>query len=346
VAVDLVHGNHVYDGLSSTGCNVISAWCAPASVTAPHEVPPCLGFGAASAARAARAPRVQAGTSPQQLWIPAGTAVENLLLSSAEGLPQVQISGPSGSYTTAAGPQTAGQQPTFVSGGDADQHQVVLTLLHPRAGAYTITPVPGTPPLEPVLEDHPLPDPGIRVHVSAHANKWTLHFADRPEPGQQIQFFERAKDVDTPIGKPVKVAQGTIRFTPQSGSANRRRQIVAELFERGMPQQPRVVGSYLAPPAPKLGRPGRVKFSRARNVVTLRWPAALNAKGYQVLVTASDGRRVLYVTSAVRRSLRLAPIYPDLTLHIALSATGGPRNEPGASRLLTLPRLPAAKKRH
>jgi PKD repeat protein len=345
-AVDLVHDNHLYDAVVWSGdpCSVIGQWCVPASVTAGHTAPACLDNSTEAvdetthgAARAAIAAATH-GIGPQHLWIPAGLHTENLLMTSLTGVPQVTITGPSGTYTTSTSPQPAGRAPTFLSGIIAPQHQLNLALINPKAGAYTVTPVAGSPPIEPVLEAHPLPAPNIRVHVVRSGSRRVLKYSLRPEPGQKVEFLERAADADTPIGKPTARSHGSIVFTPQPNATRRQRQIVAQLFENGLVEPAHVVGSYTAPTPPKLRAPRKVSVKRRHNLAAISWTAVPAATGYQVWVIGSDGRRVMYDESARRHKLRIAPVFPNVSLRVSVAALGGPRREPGPARKATLRR--------
>ncbi len=345
-AVDLTHDNHVYDAVVWSGdpCSVIGQWCVPASVTAGHTAPACLDNSTETvdettrgAARAARAAATH-GAAPQHFWIPAGIHSENLLLTSLSGVPQVTITGPSGTYTTSTGSQPAGQAPTFLSGPIPDQHQQNLVLINPKPGAYTITPVTGSPAIEPVLESHPLPAPDVRVRVTRSGSRRVLHYSLRAEPGQRMEFLERSSDSDTPIGKPTAQSQGSIVFTPQPNSTHLRHQIVAQLFENGLLEPAHVVGSYTAPAPPKLRAPRKVIVRRRHNLATIIWSAVPAAAGYQVWVIGSDGRRLMYDEPTKRRTLRLSPVFPDVSLRVSVAALGGPRDQPGPARKTTLRR--------
>ena len=331
VRVDLAHGDHVYDGFG--GCSDISAYCAPAAVTGSHTVPACLGFD--SVATAAQPRR----TGRQRFWIPVGESAENLLLTSGTGIPAVTISGPSGTYVASTAAST-GHLP-YVSGGDAAQHQLAIAILHPKAGAYTITPLPGSPAIAPVLEAHPLPDPHIRVRIAGGGRHQVLHYALRAAPGQTVTFFERAADVSTLIGKTSR-ARGAIAFSPQVAHA-RVRTIEANVSEGGVPQKPRVVARYRAPAPPKLPRPAKLRASQHANLVTLTWRAVTGAEGYQVWVRGSDGRRQLYVLRAHRRRLRIVPVFPGTSLDVAVRAVGGIYHQPGPARDLKVKAVKARR---
>jgi PKD repeat protein len=330
VRVDLAHGSHVDDGVdfSGTGCDNISGYCAPDSVTAGHTAPPCLGFPAADVAV------FQMSSSPQRFWIPAGTSTENLKLTSESGIPQVTISGPSGTYTTSASPASTGHLP-FISGGDEAQHELIIAIDKPKPGAYTITPVAGSPAVSRVLESHPLGDPHLRVRIGGHGRRRTLHYSLRTARGQRVEFIERANDVSTVIGSTTR-ARGTISFIPQA-ALTRKRAIIAQFFESGIPQSPRTAAHYTAPAPPRLGKPRSLRVRRAHNKVTITWGKASNAAQYQVSVTGSDGRHDVFVVSARhRRVVVIKPVFPEVSVKVSVSALGGLKPQPGPARAVRL----------
>jgi hypothetical protein len=330
VRVDLAHGDHVDDGFG--GCSDISAYCAPASITAGHTTPACLGFDASAAARRR--------TGPQRFWIPAGESAENLKLTSATGIPQVRISGPSGTYTTPSTASSTGRLP-YVSGGDAAEHELAIAILHPKPGAYTVTVLPGTPAIAPLLEAHPLPDPHIRVRITGRGRTRTLRYSLRQQPAQRVMFFERAADVSTLIGRTTK-SSGAIRFVPQPG-LTRTRQIEADLSENAMPEKPRIVARYTAPSPRKPGKPGGVRVSRRANAVTITWKAVPGAESYQLNVIGSDGRRQLYVTGTRRRRVRIAPVFPEVALTVSLRANGGVEHQLGPAKAIRVKAIRARR---
>jgi hypothetical protein len=256
--------------------------------------------------------------------------VENLELNSSAGLPHVRISGPSGTYTTSATGATTAEGRTFVSGGDRELHKVALAIITPKPGAYTITRLPGSPVIAPVLEAHPMPDPHIRVRVTGTGFVRALHYSLVAARGEQVEFIERAAGVSHIIGT-TSSAHGVFRFSPQLALA-RTRTIEAELIARGIAQPPRAVGSYVAVIPGTLGRPARVRTTHRRNVVTLTWSAVAGAESYRILVAGTDGRRDLYVEPARQRRLVIKPVFQAVRLTVSVSAVGGPFNVPGLAR--------------
>ena len=332
-AVNILNGN-VEDGTSG-GCDNISQYCAPPSATGNHQVPPCLPFGEDSRRLD------QTSSGPQQVYVPAHTTDENLLLSGATGVPQVTISGPSGTYQTSLHSGLDAQLPTYLSGTTPAQNQLGISLLHPKPGIYTITPVAGSPALQPVLESHQLPSPDVRTRVTGTGDTRVLHYTLHPQPGQKVQFEERAKDTDTLIGRPTDASHGAITFTPQVSSVYARRSLVAMISENGLAEPAVAVGRYRATLPSPLRAPRSVRVRRARDLVTLTWPFVSRATGYQVTVRGSDGRKTMYVTKRTHRAVRISAVLPGVRLRISVAATGGSRNLAGPARTVTSQPVPA-----
>jgi PKD repeat protein len=323
-SVDILNGN-VEDGING-GCSNISQFCAPPSATGDHTVPPCLPFG--DDARW----RNQESAGPQQVYIPAHTATENLLLNGATGVPQVTISGPSGTYETSLSSGLDGQLPTYLSGTIPAQDQLEIALRDPKPGLYTITPAVGSPALAPILESHGLPSADVHAQVTAAGNAHTLRYSLHPLPGQKVQFAERAKDTDTLIGQPTDASHGVVRFTPQAGSVYLQRTLVALITENGLAEPAITVGHYRAPRPRPMRAPARVSVKRARDLVTASWPVVVRATAYQITVHGSDGAKRMYVTKPQHRSLRLSDVLPGVRLTISVAALGGNRDLAGPAR--------------
>src|SRR5262249_1515674 len=182
----------------------------------------------------------------------------------------------------------------------------IIAIKKPKPGAYKITPVPGSPAISAVLESHPLASPRLRVSLTGTGRARVLNYSLRTVPGQPVEFIERTADVSKGIGVTAK-ARGTMGFLPQLAST-RARTIIAQFFEHGIPQSPRVVARFTAPAPPAPGRPGALLVTRAHNKVVITWGPGQHAAGYQVLVTGSDGRHDLYVLRATHRRLVIKPV--------------------------------------
>ena len=103
------------------------------------------------------------------------------------------ISGPAGTYTT-PGTETRDESGPYASSALADQHKLVVVIVKPEPGVYTITPVEGSPSIGDLLESHVLPKPDLHVRVAGHGSTRRLVYRMKPYAGHQVrlQFAERA----------------------------------------------------------------------------------------------------------------------------------------------------------
>lgn len=308
------------------GCDNIAPYCRAAPPG--HDAPACLGFSAR--------PRMSLrSTGPQQVQVRPGMQAANLKVTSATGVPQVRISGPSGAFTTSADGATSGQG-AYLATAVAMQHELVVTILEPKPGVYAVAPVDGSPAVTGVLEADVLPDSHIQTRVVGHGRVRTLQWSMRPIPGQRVRFTERGRDVARIIGT-ARTARGSLRFAVATGNA-RARTIEATPYLYGMPQRPRTVGRYTAPARPRPGLPGRVRLRSAGNAVTATWGAARQADAYRVLVTAADGRRDVLRVPAKRRTVRVDRVFPGMSVRVAVRGALGAAETTGPERVATLQR--------
>jgi hypothetical protein len=83
-----------------------------------------------------------------------------------------------------------------------------------------------------------------------------------------------------------------------------------------------VVGTYVAPGPPKAVRPPRLRVARRGSQLSIRWGAAANAtRGYQIVVIASDGRRLLFQRPAGGRSVTV-PAFSSSGARVTVEGVG------------------------
>jgi hypothetical protein len=313
------------------GCDHIAPYC---EVPPPgHEGFPCLPYGVNFEADAASV------SGPQQVQVKPGADVLNLKLVSAMGVPHVQISGPSGTYTTT----TSGQDRTLPFGSmvEPDDHTLYFGILNPKPGIYTVTPLADSPPVGHLLGATPLPNPNIRVRIKGHGDMRRLVYSMKPSPGLKVRFVERGADVGHVIGT-VSKSHGSIRFVPQDGDA-RGRTIEADVSDSGLPQEAITVARYRATRPARPSRPGKIHIVRKRNTAVITWGPAANAGSYEVAVRVSDGRRDLYVKPARRRRVVVTGVFGEMALRVSVAGVGGPGNHHGPARTASSRRLSRLK---
>ena len=313
---------HVFWGTGD--CHNLLPFCTPQTALGSHS-------GETGTRCPAEGAALRLDRRPQRFALPHGRKAETILVTSLRGVPSVKVTGPSGTFITPAKPKLP-----YIGAAVPDQHQLEISIYHGKPGIYTITPKAGSPPIEQVLESHSLAPPAIHVHVTGRGHTRTLVYTFAKQRGllQRVVFSERGKQVAHVIGHTTR-ARGRIRFTPQAGPGGTRK-IVAQLYNEGLPQTPRAVGSYRAPGPAKAGRTTMVSIVRGRNAVTITWARASNSAGYEVRVSAGDGRRVLYVVKPSKNRLVVRSLFKQFAVTAAVSAVGGMFHEPGRPVSATL----------
>jgi hypothetical protein len=302
------------------GCDHIVSYCeAPPPG---HDAFPCLPFGSSFAVRTASV------GGPQKIRVKRGQQYLNLKLAAATGVPQVQITGPSGTFSPpSTGP---GEARPYLSSIDPADHALYIFIVKPAAGVYTITSLPGSPAVGHLLTAPQLPDPQIHATIEGRGRVRKLVYSAGLDSGEKVRFVERGRDVGHVIAT-VTSGHGAIRFSAQDGRA-RPRYIEAEVQNNGLPQQPLTVAHFTAPAQTHAGRPGPIRFTRRADVVTLSWGRASSAEGYAVSVRVSDGRRNLLMTSEAKRRIVIRTVFPEMSIKVSVAAIGGPGLHRGRPR--------------
>ena len=71
----------------------------------------------------------------------------------------------------------------------------------------------------------------------------------------------------------------------------------------GLPQSAGAVAHYTAPGPRRPGRPGSLRVTERRGVLSVRWGRATGAASYEVRVVLSDGRRLLFLPKRTVRAV-------------------------------------------
>ncbi len=279
-----------------------------------------------------RGPLAAAAASGETIQVPSGQFGEELRISSSSGTPVVSLTSPSGkTYTTPIDPSSpTGVEGQFIAAVAPDPHEVIVLLLHPQGGSWTLTPAQGSPPIARVQGAQDLPPAQIHAHAQERNGHWALiyHISNYLK-GTSVQFFERGHDSGHVIAT-VHNASGTIRFTPKE-ALSRTRKIYASLQDlEGAPKRTVVVGSFRAPSARRGGSLHRLRFARrGQSTVLLSWTPTPGARGYRVKVRGSDGRLITTLLPAGRHSLTLQQAYPWDSYTASVRAVAGANLLPG-----------------
>src|SRR3954453_5909032 len=104
-----------------------------------------------------------------------------------------------------------------------------------------------------------------------------------------------------------KTRSGAVHFRPATGPAGTRR-IVALVEQDGMPRTTLTVGSYSAPGPHKRGKPRSLKVKRSGTRLVVSWRPHPAGFRHAVYLRLSDGRRLLQVLAARKRSLTVSGV--------------------------------------
>lgn len=171
----------------------------------------------------------------------------------------------------------------------------------PAGGLYRLSLKPGSPPAGQFRAAQSLAPPKVRARVRGRGYRRVLRWSFKSVRGRSVVFYEQGRDTRRRL-KATSRRRGAVRFTVPDGRAGRR-EIVALVRQRGLPQSAGAVASYTAPRARRLGRPRSVRVSARRGRLVVRWGGARRAAGYEVRVRLSDGRRMLFLRRARTRRL-------------------------------------------
>ena len=233
---------------------------------------------------------------------PAGGA--SVTLSSGLPAAMIKLVGQGGSpQVTVTDPQGKDIQDT----GDAmsiegtEPNTTLIALRHPSAGAYTVTPQPGSPAIAEVTTAKGLPTLDLKARVTGAGQARVLHYKLAAAQGRTVRFVEQGSGVARKVGV-AKGAHGTIRFTPAAGTPGRRT-IVALVEEAGAPASEVKAATYPWSGTPRPARPRSVSARRQKGKIGVTWARVTGASRYEVLVKLADGSQTFRVVRGTRVTL-------------------------------------------
>jgi hypothetical protein len=211
----------------------------------------------------------------------------------------------------------------FVAGLGEDGTSFVF-VKSPAAGVWRLSD-DGSFPVKRVQSARGLPQPSVTARISGHGRARVVRWNVKPLAGQRVRLAEIGKDVRNVIATAAD-RHGSARFRPADGPAGRRR-IVALVEQDGHPRTTLNVTSYRAPGMPRPHRPRRLRITRHRSGATIRWRVRDGRPfRHAVYLRLGDGRRLLRVLPARRRSVTVRGIPRRLTVRatvIGLTAANG-----------------------
>jgi hypothetical protein len=222
-----------------------------------------------------------------------------LAVGGTGGAPRVALTGPGGPIV-AGTPQGAARTPDAYYLEHPEAARTYIVLRRAPRGRYSVTPLPGSVPIDSLGTAQVLPRPRVRARVSGRGARRVLTYRVRRIPGQRIMFVERGGGISHTIGATSR-ARGRLRFRPALGRSGRRR-IVAVVLQRGLARDELRVARF-GYRRPKLGRARGVRARRRGGAVRVRWRHPGAASGFDVVLATRDGRRLLRVVGPRRRSV-------------------------------------------
>jgi hypothetical protein len=251
--------------------------------------------------RVSSAADVSAATGARTFNLPPGLSAVMFRIVGSGDAPAFTISGPRGAQATTGADNTLSQSGPFAVMRSQQFGMTWVGISHPAGGAWTFTPLPGSAPITGTFVSDGVPPASVHATVSGRAYRRVLHFTIRPRPGQSVQFVESGRGVTRSLGV-TSAARGAIPFTPALGPAGPR-QILALVTLGGLPSKRIVAGSYVAPGPPQAARPPGLRAIRRGSRLAISWGAGANTTAYQIVVLATDGRRLLFHRAAGARNL-------------------------------------------
>jgi hypothetical protein len=267
--------------------------------------------------------RAHAAAAPIDYTLPAGLPVAAWEVQGDGGPPGITLTGPNGEAVAVSKDVPYISNDRFVAGLGENGTSFVF-VKNPAAGVWRLSD-DGSFPVKRVRSARGLPEPTVTARVGGHGRARTVSWNVKPIAGQRVRLAEIGKDVRNVIAT-AKGRRGSARFRPADGPAGRRR-IVALVEQDGHPRTTLTLTSYRAPGTPRPHKPRRLKITRRGARVTVRWRARDGRPfRHAVYLKVSDGRRLLRVLPAKRRSVTVRGIARRLKVTasvIGLTAANG-----------------------
>ncbi len=218
------------------------------------------------------------------------------------GPPRVSVQGPGGQSLTADAQgldMSPGGKIRVLSfkGNKFSGPFTVVGLQNADPGRYTITPVPGSPPISRVARTTDQPDAQVSAKVTGKGRRRVLTYNVRSREEQKVIFQEVAPGgASRVIGTVNGGGRGRLRFSSSPGGG--RRKVYAQFELAGVPAERKFLTSF-RPLSIKLATPRRLKVRHVGNSLRARWRRVSGATRYEIGVRLT-GRRMTFKT--VRRN--------------------------------------------
>ena len=242
--------------------------------------------------------------------VAARATVASIKVTGNGGLPSVVLISPSGQRIMPSTDLGKRGAPAYAV-ADAVTKATYVGILKPAAGTWTVEAAPGSPAIADLRQAQPLAPPKVSAKLGGKGHARTLRYTARRSGGLSTTFVEtNAHGGSRVIGRATKNA-GTIHFATGLGPRGRRT-VTAMTARAGIPRLETKVGTYTAPAPLRPSRAGRVRVTRSRHGLLVRWGHAKRAIGYTITARLSDGRTPFFTAGARARKVRIRAVPGDV----------------------------------
>ena len=208
-----------------------------------------------------------------------------------------------------------------------------IALKDPAGGLYRLSLKAGSAPASVFRSAQSLAAPRVRARVVlGQGRRRALRWTFTAVRGRSVVFYEQGRDTRRRLTATTH-DRGRLTFTVPDGRAGRR-EIIAIVRQDGLTQSAGVVARYTAPRPRRPGRPGSLRITARRGVLSAHWGRAAGAASYEVGVVLSDGRRLLFLPKRTTRRVAVRDVTAGTRASVSVrgvSATGR-RGSPAHAR--------------
>jgi hypothetical protein len=216
----------------------------------------------------------------ERLRMGRGLAASVLAVRGTTAAPRVRLSGPDVSITATPTVQPRGEDGAIVF-DDPARHITYIGLLHPQAGVWTVSALPGSPAIAEVLQAQPGPSPRIRTHVARHGCSDELRYHVLSTDGDRIAVYAQQGEGHVYVGE-LHAGSGTLKLglLPQIKG---RGKLIAYYLRANQPQGSTTLTTFANAASNGSEKPTHL----ALHASTLKWQTACAAATYSVKITRS-----------------------------------------------------------
>lgn len=249
----------------------------------------------------------RAAASPQYSFtVPPKERAAIVLLHGAGGAPGAILRGPGG-RTVEAPAGSVVNTPTELVIHLAQANETEIELAGKNAGAWTVEPLAGGPPIESAELSSELTPPKIRGRVTGSGAKRVLHYTARNIPrGTRVTFVEEGTGDGKALGV-ASAAHGTLHFTPSFARTGSRTIVALLQAGDGAPRPALTVTRYTASP-PRPSAPTHLHVRHIAGTVRITFSPSHGASKQYLTATLSDGRTPVYVLGPSAHSVTIARV--------------------------------------